>query len=299
MNNLLAIESFITVVESGSITAAAEKLSLTPAAVSKRLQLLERYLGTRLLTRNTRQMALTAAGDYYFHHNRSLLSEMERIDKHVQDMQGVLKGNLDINLPMTYGKNRLAPLLAQFLLQHPDIHLDTCLDDSMIDVSRGNYDLVVRIGELEDSALIARKLEDISLYLLAAPAYLDRHGYPQTPDDLARHNCLQYTNTDQRDGWRFYHRDGAQHRVRTRGSLSSNNGEALKVAVLEGLGIALLPDFTLEGEIAAGTLVRLLPDFNAYPVSAYAVYPSRRYLPEKTRALINFLVASLNSDDLH
>ena len=299
MNNLQAIESFIAVVESGSITAAAEQLSLTPAAISKRLQMLERHLGTRLLTRNTRQMALTEAGDYYFNHNRTLLSEMERIDKHVQDMQRVLKGNLDLNLPMTYGKNRLAPLLARFLLKHPDIQLDTRLDDSMIDVSRGNYDLVVRIGELEDSALVARKLEDISLHLVAAPAYLEQHGRPVIPEDLALHNCLQYTNTDQRDGWRLYDRAGIQYRVRTHGSLSSNNGEALKMAVIEGLGIALLPDFTLEGEIERGTLVELLPEFNVHPISAYAVYPSRRYLPEKTRALINFLVDNLNSDGLN
>ena len=299
MNPLTTIENFITIVEQGSITAAADKLEITPAAVSKRLQLLEQNLGTRLLTRNTRQIALTEAGEYYYHHNKSLLAEMERIDEHVQGMQRVLKGNLKLNLPMTYGKKRLTHLLVDFLKLHPDITINSSLDDAIIDVNRGEYDLVIRIGDLEDSDLVARKLEDISLLVVASPDYLAKHGTPQHPDDLKDHNCLNYTNSEQREFWRFYNPQGEIIRIKTRGSLSCNNGEALKIASLQGLGISMMPDFALQPELEQGTLVRLLTAYQTQRISAYAVYPSRQYLPEKTRALIHFLITNLNANSLH
>lgn len=299
MNPLLTIENFIVIVEQGSITAAADKLEITPAAVSKRLQSLEQSLGTRLLTRNTRQIALTEAGEYYYHHNKSLLAEMERIDEHVQGMQRVLKGNLKLNLPMTYGKKRITQLLVMFLKLHPDIAINSSLDDAIIDVNRGDYDLVIRIGELEDSELVARKLEDISLLVVASPEYLAKHGIPQLPQDLSDHNCLNYTNSEQREFWRFYDKKGQMLRIKTSGSMSCNNGEALKVATVQGLGISLIPDFALQPELEQGQLVQLLTDYRTQQLSAYAVYPSRQYLPEKTRALIHFLIANLNADSLH
>jgi DNA-binding transcriptional LysR family regulator len=284
---------FVAVVETGSITAAADRLELTVAAVSKRLKLLETSLGVRLLTRNTRQLALTEAGQYYYQHCREIQEEVSRVDQHLLAMQGTLSGALRINMPMTYGKLRLSQWLLRFLQAYPDIHLTAHLDDAYTDAASGDYDVVIRIGVLDDSRLVARKLENVYLMPVAAPAYLHQHGTPQTPEDLAQHQCLHYTNVSHREGWTFYDQAGAAHTVQIRGQLCANNGELLKQAALAGLGIVLLPDFELSDALEKGELVRILLDYSAQTVSVYAVYPSRQFLPEKTRTLVEFLIHSL------
>jgi DNA-binding transcriptional LysR family regulator len=284
---------FVAVVETGSITAAADRLELTVAAVSKRLKLLEADLGVRLLTRNTRQLALTEAGHYYYQHCREIQEEVSRVDQHLLAMQGRLSGSLRINMPMTYGKLRLSKWLIRFLQEYPDIHLTAHLDDAYTDAASGDYDVVIRIGVLEDSRLVARKLENVYLMPVAAPAYLQQHGTPQTPAELAQHQCLHYTNVSHREGWMFYDPSGAAHNVQIRGQLCANNGEILKQAAIAGMGIVLLPDFELIDSLENGELVRILPDYSAQTVSVYAVYPSRQFLPEKTRVLVEFLIHAL------
>jgi DNA-binding transcriptional LysR family regulator len=284
---------FVAVVETGSITAAADRLELTVAAVSKRLKLLEADLGVRLLTRNTRQLALTEAGHYYYQHCREIQEEVSRVDQHLLAMQGRLSGSLRINMPMTYGKLRLSKWLIRFLQEYPDIHLTAHLDDAYTDAASGDYDVVIRIGVLEDSRLVARKLENVYLMPVAAPAYLQQHGTPQTPAELAQHQCLHYTNVSHREGWMFYDPSGTAHNVQIRGQLCANNGEILKQAAIAGMGIVLLPDFELIDSLENGELVRILPDYSAQTVSVYAVYPSRQFLPEKTRVLVEFLIHAL------
>lgn len=293
MSRLDYMQNFVTIVDTGSITAAADKLELTVAAVSKRLKSLETELGTRLLTRNTRQLALTEAGSYYYQHCREIHEEVGRVEQHLQAMQGKLSGSLRINMPMTYGTVRLTKLLVRFLQQNPDIHLTAHLDDAFIDAANGDYDVVIRIGVLEDSRLIARKLENRYLMAVAAPTYLERHGVPQTPADLPNHQCLHYTNVSHREGWRFYATDGQETNIQVQGPLCANNGEVLKQAAVAGLGIAMLPDFELQDELRTGALVPILPGYHAAAVSVYAVYPSRQFLPEKTRAVVDFLVQAL------
>lgn len=293
MSRLEYMHNFITVVDAGSITAAADKLELTVAAVSKRLKLLETDLGTRLLTRNTRQLALTEAGQYYYQHCREILDEVARVDQQLLAMQGKLSGTLRINMPMTYGKERLAKLLIRFLQQHPDIHLIAHLDDAYTDAASGEYDVVIRIGSLEDSRLIARKLERVYLQPVAAPAYLAQYGTPQTPEALSHHNCLTYTNVSLREGWLFYDQTGAERRVQVRGQFCANNGEVLRDAAIAGMGIVCLPDFEVKTALLNGTLVPILPDYTAQTATVYAVYPSRQFLPEKTRAMIDFLIHEL------
>jgi DNA-binding transcriptional LysR family regulator len=287
------MHNFVMVVDAGSITAAADKLELTVAAVSKRLKLLETDLGTRLLTRNTRQLALTEAGQYYYQHCCEILEEVTRVDQQLLAMQGKLSGTLRMNMPMTYGKLRLAKYLIRFLQQHPDIQLTAHLDDAYTDAASGEYDIVIRIGTLEDSRLIARKLENVYLLPVASPAYLAQHGMPLTPEALSEHDCLTYTNVSQREGWLFYDANGVETRVQVRGSLAANNGEVLKQAAIAGMGIVCLPDFELQDELLNGALVPLLPAYTGRTVSVYAVYPSRQFLPEKTRAVIDFLIHEL------
>ena len=293
MSRLEYMHNFVTVVDAGSITAAADKLELTVAAVSKRLKLLETDLGTRLLTRNTRQLALTEAGQYYYQHCREILDEVARVDQQLLAMQGKLSGTLRINMPMTYGKERLAKLLIRFLQQHPDIHLIAHLDDAYTDAASGEYDVVIRIGSLDDSRLIARRLEQVYLQPVAAPAYLAQYGTPQTPESLSHHNCLTYTNVSLREGWLFYDQSGAERRVQVRGQFCANNGEVLRDAAIAGLGIVCLPDFEVKTALLNGTLVPILPDYTAQTATVYAVYPSRQFLPEKTRAMIDFLIHEL------
>jgi DNA-binding transcriptional LysR family regulator len=208
-------------------------------------------------------------------------------------MQGTLSGALRINMPMTYGKLRLSKWLLRFLQAYPDIHLTAHLDDAYTDAASGDYDVVIRIGVLDDSRLVARKLENVYLMPVAAPAYLHQHGTPQTPEDLAQHQCLHYTNISHREGWTLYDQAGAAHTVQIRGQLCANNGELLKQAAIAGLGIVLLPDFELSDALEKGKLVRILPDYSAQTVSVYAVYPSRQFLPEKTRTLVEFLIHAL------
>lgn len=290
MSRLEYMRNFVAVVDGGSITAAADKLELTVAAVSKRLKLLETELGVRLLTRNTRQLALTEAGQYYYQHCREILEEVTRVDQHLLAMQGRLSGFLRINMPMTYGQVRMTKLLLRFQSQYPDIHLSLHLDDAYTDAASGEYDVVIRIGELEDSRLIARKLENVYLLAVAAPHYLAEQGTPQHPADLAQYRCLHYTNVSQREGWLFFDREGKETRVQVRGNFCANNGEVLKQAAVAGAGIALLPDFEVQSALITGELVSLFPDYSARPVSVYALYPSRQFLPEKTRVLVDFLL---------
>ena len=293
MSRLDYMANFVAVVDKGSITAAADQLELTVAAVSKRLKMLETELGVRLLTRNTRQLSLTEAGHYYYQHCREIQEEVNRVDQHLLAMQGKLSGELRINMPMTYGKVRLTKLLIRFLQQHPDIHLTAHLDDAYTDAASGDYDVVIRIGVLDDSRLVARKLENAYLLPVAAPAYLQTHGTPQTPAELAQHQCLHYTNVSHREGWTLYDQAGNASNVQIRGQLCANNGEVLKQAAIAGMGVVLLPDFELIAALEKGKLVRILPDYSAQTVSVYAVYPSRQFLPEKTRVLVDFLISSL------
>lgn len=293
MSRLDYMRNLVAVVETGSITAAADKLELTIAAVSKRLKALEQELGTRLLTRNTRQLALTEAGHYYYQHCREILEEVTRVEQQLSLMQGRLCGTLRINMPMTYGKLRLTKVLLRFMQQYPDIYLHVHLDDAYIDAASGDYDVVIRIGTLNDSRLIARKLETTSLIAVASPDYLAQHGMPQTPQDLEQHHCLHYTNVSQREAWTFFDIQGEEHKALIKGRLSVNNGEVLKQAALNGFGIVVLPDFELGDVLASGKLVKILPNYSAQTMSVYAVYPSRQFLPEKTRALVDFLIHQL------
>jgi DNA-binding transcriptional LysR family regulator len=293
MSRLEFMKNFVAVVDCGSITAAADKLELTVAAVSKRLKLLESELGVRLLTRNTRQLALTEAGQYYYQHCREILEEVNRVDQQLLAMQGRLSGSLRINLPMTYGQVRLTPLLLRFQKQYPDIHLSLHLDDAYTDAASGEYDVVIRIGALEDSRLVARKLENAYLLAVASPDYLAAQGVPQTPAELLQHRCLHYTNVSQREGWTFFDGDGKEIRVQVRGNFCANNGDVLKQAAIAGLGVALLPDLEVQTALQSGELVTLLPDYGVRSVSVYALYPSRQFLPEKTRAVVDFLLHEL------
>lgn len=293
MSSVQQIQNFICIVDKQGISAAAIEQSISPAAASKRLQALEDQLGVRLLTRNTRSVALTEAGHYYYSHQQRIMHEMTRIDDYVKAMRGTIKGQLKINLPMSYGKYRINPMIVSFLKKHPEIEIHCDYDDAFVDVNSGDYDIVIRVGELVDSDVVARKLEPMKAIIVVSPLYLKQHDLPCQPKDLSQHNCLLYSNLKYRDIWSFEDKNNQQLAVKVKGNFSSNNGESLLQAAVEGLGISIVPQFLLRGELENGQLISLLDDYHLSCRNAYALFPSRQYLPEKIRVFIDYLVKQM------
>jgi DNA-binding transcriptional LysR family regulator len=283
---------FTTVVEAGSLTAAARELGLTKSAVSKALSRLEARLGARLVNRTTRRLGLTEAGEAFYGHCRRILAEAEAAEEEVGRLQAAPRGRLRVNGPMSFGTAHLAPLLAAFMTRYPDLALDVVFNDRRVDLVEEGFDVAVRIGRLADSSLVARRLCDERHTLCAAPAYWDRRGRPSHPSELAQHDCLSYAYLSTGEQWRFDGPDGPVS-VRIRGRMRSNNGEALAAAAISGEGVALLPSFVTWRHIAEGRLEIGLAGYEPPPMGVYAVWPPASQPPAKVRALVDFLAEHL------
>ncbi|WP_107989014.1 LysR family transcriptional regulator [Breoghania corrubedonensis] len=286
MNDFADMEIFARVVTAGSMSAAGREMGLSPAVVSKRLRRLEDRLGTRLLQRTTRQIALTEAGRGYFERVTAILAQVEEADAFVTRRSGLARGRLKVAAPTSFGRKHIAPHLLAFLDANPDLSLDLELSDDFVDIVGEGYDLAVRIAELSDSSLVARRLARNHRVLCAAPAYLERHGEPMAIADLARHTCLAAAN---QDPWRL---DGPQGpvTVRAQGRLHTNSSEVVLQAVRAGVGVALRSTWDVGEDLRSGRLKVVLPAFRASRhVAIYAVYPSRRFLPAKVRVFIDYL----------
>ena len=288
MDRLATMETFVRVVEAGSFVAAANRMGLSAAMVSRHVQDLEDRLGTRLLNRTTRRLSLTEPGAGYYERCRQVLRDIEEMDlstaREVQQPRGVLR----VNAPVVFGTRHLSRFLAEYEGRYPEVAIDLNLTDRFIDLVEEGADLAVRIGTLTESTLVARRLCPIRLVLCASPAYLERHGQPRTPDDLAGHNCLGYTYTRGGAEWEFSGPDGPLV-VPIRGSLRANHGEVLHQAAIDGLGLALQPTFIAGEALAAGLLQPVLPEYRPAEISAYAVFLSRKFLSAKVRTFVDFL----------
>lgn len=289
MDSLTGLRVFVKVVETGSFTAAAEALELSRAMVSKHVQTLEARLGVRLLQRSTRRVALTEAGSRYHARASVWLEDMDATEAELTLQTAEARGTLRVSAPMSFGRVHVAPLLAEFLQQHPQVRVDLALADRAVDLIEDGYDLAVRIGELADSSLVCRRLATTRLLLCAAPAYLAAHGTPQQVEDLAAHECLSYRLSDTPADWHFTDPDGRSRSVRIDGRMRADNGEALCEAAACGLGIVLQPDFIVGPYLQDGRLLPLLLDWNTREIGIHAVYPERRYLPARARRFIDFL----------
>ncbi|MEJ8567171.1 LysR family transcriptional regulator [Elongatibacter sediminis] len=283
------IAVFVEVVDSGSFTAAAERLALSRPVVSKYVSRLEARLGVRLLHRTTRRLSLTEAGQRYYDRCRAGLTRIAEAHDEVAQLQAAPRGTLRVNAPMSFGILHVAPALPEFLRQFPDVDIDLDLEDRKIDLVEEGYDVAIRIGELPDSALVARRLGPCRHVVCASPAYLERHGVPRHPDDLRQHRVISFRYQDSALDWLFTAPDGEEHRVHLTGRLRSNNSLALRAALLAGAGISRTPTFVVGDELRAGTLVPVLTGFRTLEVSINAVYPVRRYIPPKVRAFIDFM----------
>ncbi|MFV0596445.1 LysR substrate-binding domain-containing protein [Shewanella sp.] len=296
MEHFSALPIFVTVVECGSFSAAGQKLGLSKSAISKRITQLEQHLGIQLLQRTTRSLSLTDAGARYFEYIRPAVQLTQEGLDAISELQQVPKGNLRISVPMVFGRLYIAPLIAEFLKRYPNIQLQMQMDDKTTDLIAGGFDLAIRIGELPDSSLIARKIAPCVSVICASPAYLAQHGLPIVPSELTQHNCLFYSYFQDGVEWSFLSPDGMQ-RIQPKGNYQVNNSDAIHLACLDGLGIANLPRFIVESDLQAGRLQTLLTDYPLPEHGIYAVYPQRKYLPTKVTVLIEFLRDKLANAD--
>jgi len=286
--NIGSIPVFVAVVEAKSFTAAAASLGLTKSAVSRRISDLEEDLGVQLLHRTTRRLSLTEAGERYLEHARGALFEASAAEDAATELQRVPRGRLRINTPMSFGRLHVAPAIPSFLERYPGVQVDMTMDDRVVDLVEGRYDVAIRVGTLSDSSLVARKLAPSHNLLCASGAYIETHGAPATPAELLDHNCLLYAYFSEANEWTFI-RDSQDQSVRVSGSYKVNNSEALREALLRGTGIGRIPTFIVGPDLSEGRLVPLLCDYRMPSQDIYAVWPERRYLPTKVRVFIDFL----------
>ena len=289
MDNLTDIAVFVQVVETGSFTSAAERLGLSRSVISKYIGRLEDRLAARLLNRTTRRLSLTEAGQAFFTRSRQGLQEIEAAEDEVSNLQASPRGKLRLNTPMSFGILHIAPALSDFLAQYPDLSVEMSLDDRQVDLVEEGIDLAIRIAELPDSSLVARRLATCQHVVCAAPDYLAKFGIPRVPTDLRRHNALTYRYQNSSREWRFLAPDGRYTSVPVSGSIEMNNSLALREAVLRGAGITLTPTFIVGEDIKAGKLHRVLSNYRAHEISIYAVYPERRHLSPKVQAFVEFM----------
>lgn len=285
MDRLGDLEIFARVASTGSMSQAARELGLSPPVISKRIKRLEERLGTRLLQRTTRQIVLTDSGRGFQERVVAILGSVDEAEAWVSQRAHVARGPLRISAPSTFGRLHVAPHLVRFLEKYPEISVDLSLSDSFVDVVGDGFDVALRIADLGDTSLVARKLAPNHRLLCASPAYLARNGTPQGLADLARHKLLVH-NTDH---WRLEGPEGPVT-VPVPSIVVTNSSEVIREAVLAGLGIALRSTWDIGPELKSGQLVQILPRYRGgHRVAIHAIYPSRRHLPQRTRVFIDFL----------
>ncbi len=288
MDRFLEMQTFSCVVDAGSFVGAADALGVSKAAVSRHVNELESRLGVRLLHRTTRRLSLTSEGEVFLARCRELLSSLNEAEAEITASSDTARGLLRVNVPVTFGIRRLAPLWGEFRERHSQVRLDITLADRLVDLVEEGYDLAIRIGALDSSSLVSRRLTVTRLILCAAPEYLASHGTPEHPDELQDHAVIGYSYFSSGDAWQLEGPEGPVI-ASTRPCIHSNNGDTCRGAALAGQGIILQPDFLVGDDIAAGTLVELMPEYRAAELGVYAIYPSRRHIAPKIRALIAFL----------
>ena len=280
---------FARVAEAGSLSRAAEDLGLSKATVSKAVSRLEARIGARLFHRTSRKLALTEAGLAAREDAAQLLAAGEAAEARAIAGAVVPQGLVRLAAPMSFGVLHVAPRLPDFLAEHRQVSVDLHLSDQQVDLVGGGFDIGLRIAALPDSSLRARRLCPVHRSLVAAPAYLDRHGRPEHPDDLARHACLGYAYLPSPDRWRFRDDAGAEVTVVPAGPLRANNADALTPALRAGLGLAVQPDFMIWDDLRSGRLERVLPGWTAPPVALHLVTPPGDPRPARVAALMGFL----------
>lgn len=293
MDQISRIGVFVAVVEAQSFAGAARNLGITSSAVSKQVQNLETGLQVKLLNRTTRNVSVTEEGGLYFERVKRALQDLQEAQDEINELQARPRGSLKVSLPQSLGRRYLNDCVAKFAATYPEVAMDISLDDRFVDPVNDGFDVVVRIGSLKDTSLIARKLASCPFVLCASPDYLAQHGHPQTPQDLARHHVLAYTGNSGVHEWRYKDKKGQNGQVSLSATFRSDSGDMLCRAAVEGVGIASLPIFYVAEELSAGRLQRLLPDYQTWPErDIHAVFQPSPYLSTRLRIFVDHLVLS-------
>jgi DNA-binding transcriptional LysR family regulator len=295
MDRVGEMTAFVRAVETGGFSAAARKLGLTPSALSKLVTRLEDRLGARLLQRTTRRLQLTAEGEAFYARARPILSAINEAEAEVAEAGASPRGLLRLHCGSAFGMHQLASAIPRFQELHPEVEMDITVADEKVDSMEDGFDLAIRIGPLDESSMVARRICNLERVICAAPAYLERRGTPHTPDDLQQHNCLWITSLPALRRWPFDTDDGIRV-VQIGGNTVANNAETVLQLAVAGVGITRLTDVIVGDAIRRGELVPILTEWHhAEPVPLFATYPSGRNLSPKVRAMVDFLVAEFGS----
>lgn len=289
MNQLEEMQTFIRIVEAGSITKAAGQMNTVKSAISRRLSELETRLGISLLTRTTRRQTLTESGEHFYRQCIRIIDDINEVESSIGIENKALTGRIKIAAPLSFGIAKLCPILKQFYDLYPDIIFDIDFNDRQVDIIEEGFDLAIRIAHLTDSSLVARRLSTVKLIHCASPEYIQKHGLPLTPNDLMNgHSKLHYHSAQ--DNWHFKDEFGKRYSIKLPKSMTVNNGDFACQAVMSGWGIAYLPDFICSPALDAGTLTPILSNYvDNNEIGVYAVYPQTRHLSQRVNSLINFL----------
>jgi len=291
MDKLRSMEVFVAAVDSGSFTAAAERFGISAVMVGKHVRELEQRLGAALLTRTTRRQSLTEIGRQYAEQCRAILAQIDAAERGAETLRGAPRGVLKVSCAVSFGMDWLAPMIADYLEQYPEVSIDLNLNDRMIDMVEEGFDVAVRIGTLEDSSLVARPLGPYGVVICGSPAYLERRGVPQVPADLAQHECLEFSGWVPQARWRLKGEKDGRNVPLSR--LRANNSYALKQAALAGFGLLMQAEVVLAQDIAAGRLVRVLDDYLPIPRPMHLLYPRARQPTPKLTSFIDFMLSRL------
>ncbi len=296
MDHISRVGIFLEVAKYESFAGAARALGLTGPAISKQVQSLEEQLGAKLLNRTTRHVSLTEGGAIYFEKARKALDDLNEAEQQIHELKVCPTGKLKVNAPMSFGTQFLARPIATFAERYPEVELEINFNDRLVDVAAEGFDVVIRIGSLEDSSLIARKLAPCPIILCAGKKLIEKYGLPESVEQLSDYPGIVYTKHAQKEVWRFQKNDGEILSQTLNRNFSANTAEMLLEACLQGLGVTLLPIFSADSYLRSGELVALFPEYTSYPeTNIYAMYPQNSYLSTRTRLFIDWLKDSSKS----
>jgi DNA-binding transcriptional LysR family regulator len=295
MDLLGPMQTFVRVVEAGSFTAVAAQMGTTQPTISRQIAALEEHLGARLLTRTTRALTLTDDGRAYYEHVLRVLEAVGEAETAVGRRRSNPSGLLRMATPVVFGRLHIVPRLPAFLARHPEVSIELSMSDTFTELAEQGIDLAIRVGNITDPGLIAKRIGVVRRVTVASPAYIRSHGTPRTPQDLAVHECILYTRLATGNRWEFSGADGPLT-VEIKGRFQADNSDAVREGVLAGLGIAVIPAFAFSDEIASGKVTVLLADHEPKRLPMSAVYPSRRFVPLKVRAMIDYLAREFERD---
>lgn len=289
MGKFKQLESFVAVATLGSLSAAARAEGVAPAMIGRRINALEERLGIKLLLRSTRRLSLTSEGEAFLEEAQRILRDLNETEARVS--QGSLdpSGHLRVTAPAGFGRRHVAPLLPDFIKNHPNMTISLDLSDRLVDLIEERYDCAIRIGDLDDSQIVGLRLADNKRVIVAAPEYLAKHGKPQQPNDLTLHNCLSFGNQgNQARGW-LLRQDGEVRAIRVKGNMACSDGSVLHQWTLDGVGLAWRSLWEVREDLAAGRLISLLDEYAAPANGIFAMLPERRHLPLRVRAFVDML----------